>query len=114
MCAEPAVSLAVKEVMHRIAQEALQNVIKHAHTRNVEVLLETHDHQLALNVRDWGRGFATDAVFPGHLGLRSMRERAEGLGGTLAVSSAAGEGTVVRACVPLAEQSSATDSSYLP
>jgi signal transduction histidine kinase len=114
MCPEPAAPLPVKEMMYRISQEALHNVIKHAHTRNAEVLLEQQDQQLLLIVRDGGRGFATDTVFPGHLGLRSMRERAEALGGNAAVSSAPGKGTVVRACVPLtADTSTTSDSSYL-
>jgi signal transduction histidine kinase len=53
-----------------------------------------------LEIRDDGLGFDAGADFPGHLGLRSMRERAARLGGTLEVSSSPGLGTTVRARIP--------------
>jgi nitrate/nitrite-specific signal transduction histidine kinase len=56
---------------------------------------------LKLEVSDDGVGFETGGEFPGHLGLRSMRERAQRLGGTLTVESDPGKGTTVRAHVPL-------------
>jgi signal transduction histidine kinase len=56
-----------------------------------------------MTVRDHGRGFHQEAgaSFPGHLGFRSMRERAEALGGTFMVESAAHAGTAVRVRLPL-------------
>lgn len=51
---------------------------------------------VTLDVSDDGVGFDPTGSFPGHLGLRSMRERAESLGGTLQIESAPGEGTRIR------------------
>jgi signal transduction histidine kinase len=99
---EPDAPLAVKEVLYRIAQEALQNTTRHARARVVDLTLEADAGELVLRVGDDGRGFDPSGEFPGHLGLRSMRERAAGVGGTLEVDSAPGHGTRVCARVPLA------------
>ena len=99
---EPDVPLVVKEVLYRIAQEALQNTTKHARARVVDLTLEADAGELVLRVSDDGRGFDPSVEFPGHLGLRSMRERAAGLGGTLDLDSAPGHGTRVCVRVPLA------------
>lgn len=80
---EPAVPLAVKEAVYRIAQESLHNTVKHARANNVSVRLTTDREALDLEIRDDGLGFDPGGDFPGHLGLRSMRERASGVGGTL-------------------------------
>ena len=98
--AEPDVSLTAKEALYRIAQEALHNTVKHAQARSAEVSLAHADGRLALTIRDNGRGFATNSKFPGHLGLRSMRERAEALGGTFSVLSTPRRGTTIRVEVP--------------
>jgi signal transduction histidine kinase len=82
----------------RIAQEALQNALRHAEAEHIEVRLEGGNGGLVLSVADDGRGFdpARRAVRGRRLGLTSMEERAEELGGTLAIESALGEGTRVR------------------
>lgn len=98
---EPASSLEVKQAVYRIAQEALHNVVKHARATHVDVLLDCAENHLRLEVRDNGAGFVAAGDLPGHLGLRSMRERAAQLGGTLTVHTAPGEGTRVVAEVPL-------------
>lgn len=98
---EPAGSLEVKQAVYRIAQEALHNIVKHARAARVEVTLDCLDGVLRLEVRDDGAGFDLGGEFPGHLGLRSMRERAQQLGGTLTVESAVGQGTRVVAEVPV-------------
>jgi signal transduction histidine kinase len=86
-----------REVL-RIAQEALQNALKHADGGRVAVVLAADDRGLVLEVADNGVGFAPDA--PGlrsrRLGLTSMEERAQRLGGTLEIRSAPGAGTTVR------------------
>jgi signal transduction histidine kinase len=86
-----------REVL-RIAQEALQNALKHARARHVAVRLRADDGRLLLEVSDDGVGFDPDA--PGarsrRLGLTSMEERTQRLGGTLEIDSAPGAGTVVR------------------
>jgi signal transduction histidine kinase len=56
---------------------------------------------MALDVSDDGVGFDAQGDFPGHLGLRSMRERAARLGGTLTIASAPGKGTSIRARIPV-------------
>jgi len=99
---EPDAPLAVKEALYRIAQEALHNTVKHARASTVELMLESGSRELVLRVSDDGRGFDPDGEFPGHLGLRSMRERAAAVGGALHVDSAPGRGTRLRAHVPLA------------
>ncbi|HZB85720.1 MAG TPA: GAF domain-containing sensor histidine kinase [Gaiellaceae bacterium] len=82
----------------RIAQEALQNAVKHAHAHHVTVRLGADDGGVLLEVEDDGVGF--DPAAPGarsrQLGLTSMEERAERLGGTLEIRSAHGAGTTVR------------------
>ena len=90
---EPDLPLAVKEAVYRIAQESLTNVVKHSQATQVRVRLASTGAEMELEVADNGTGFDTGGDFPGHLGLRSMRERAEKLGGRLEISSQAGVGT---------------------
>jgi PAS domain S-box-containing protein len=97
---EPDIPLRAKEELYRITQEALHNVVRHARATGVELLLSTHPDAVEIAVRDNGRGFAVDEEFPGHLGLRSMRERAASLGGELRIQSAPGAGTLVIARLP--------------
>lgn len=98
---EPDVPLAVKEAIYRVAQEALHNAVKHARAVSASVTLELDaDEGIQLEVIDDGLGFDPEGDFPGHLGLKSMRERTARLGGTLEVESAPGRGTRVRARIP--------------
>jgi signal transduction histidine kinase len=87
----------VHETLYRVAQEALNNVARHAHAVNAWVVLELEPGSARLVVGDDGAGFDFDAseVPAGHLGLISMRERATEAGATLSVTSVAGEGTQV-------------------
>ena len=98
---EPDVPLPVKEVLYRIAQEALHNTVKHAGAGTVGLRLLAGREAIALEVRDDGAGFDPAAAFPGHLGLQSMRERAAQVGGTLELTSTPGAGTRVRVVIPL-------------
>ena len=88
--------------MYRIAQEALNNAFKHAGASNVRVLLDIDGKRARLCVQDDGAGFDPDApdLHSKRLGLTSMRERAEALGGTLSVASSKGAGTTVTVEVP--------------
>jgi PAS domain S-box-containing protein len=79
----------------RILQEALANVRRHSAARNVEIGLRTEDHAILIEVFDDGRGFDPGSAGSG-IGLSSMRERAEGLGGELEVRSRPGQGTEVK------------------
>jgi PAS domain S-box-containing protein len=100
LCDEPDVPLWVKEALYRIAQEALHNTVKHARAENVEVKLECDTEGIVLEIDDDGTGFDPSSTFPGHLGLKSMRERAERLGGRFEIESGLGKGTRIRASVP--------------
>jgi signal transduction histidine kinase len=97
---EPDAPLEVKEAVYRIAQEALNNTVKHAHAGRVELRLEQDAGGILLDFRDDGEGFDPADTFPGHLGLKSMRERVASLSGTLEIESAPGEGTRIRAQIP--------------
>jgi signal transduction histidine kinase len=100
--AEP--SPEVRAILYRVALEALSNVRKHASASRVDVELERRGLGVAVRVRDDGRGFdlpAPDAPAEGgHIGLISMRERAEAAGGQLRLSSTPGGGTTVDFWMP--------------
>jgi PAS domain S-box-containing protein len=86
----------VQVVLYRIAQEALNNVMKYARATQVNVnLRQSKDGSARLTVIDNGIGFDPAAVPPNHLGLRIMRERAETVGAHLSINSEPGEGTQV-------------------
>lgn len=90
--------------LFRIAQEALNNVDRHARARSVEVSLRGMDGGMQLAVRDDGVGFDPAALAGRQsLGHASMRERAHLLGGELDIESAPGHGTTIVAWVPLEE-----------
>jgi signal transduction histidine kinase len=103
---EPALSLARKHALYRIAQEALHNIVKHAHASTVLLRLDRQDDELVLEVRDNGRGFDPAEPFPGHLGLRSIQERAARLGGSCSIQSAPAHGTFLRVRIPAREEHS--------
>ncbi len=98
---EPEVSLEVKETLYRIAQEAMNNIVKHARAKSVWLRLAVEGQEICLEVRDDGKGFDATRTYEGHLGLRVMRERAAQLGGTVTIISARHGGTEVRARLPL-------------
>ena len=79
---------------YRIAQEALNNIIKHANATQVNVHLQLGDC-LRLSIIDDGVGFDPASIPPDHLGLKIMRERAETVGAKLSIYSEPGEGAVV-------------------
>jgi PAS domain S-box-containing protein len=97
---EPDLPLETKEALYRIVQEALHNTVKHARASRAYLKLECDAQGVALEVYDDGVGFDPGGDFSGHLGLKSMRERASRLGGTLRVESAPGEGTSIRVRIP--------------
>ena len=91
----------VEEGLYRIAIEALNNALWHASATAVTVLLRARQGRVELEVIDDGRGFDVHVIGQGRtIGLHSMRERAEGLGGELTVRSAPGAGTRVLISVP--------------
>jgi len=85
---------ATAEALYRIAQEALNNALKHAAATWVKVIVRARTNHMELEVIDNGKGFDPDALGDtGGMGLVSMRERAEKLGGELILLSAPGKGT---------------------
>ncbi len=101
LCPEPDLPLESKEALYWIAREALHNTMKHAQATCIRLRLAYEGDQLLMEVSDNGIGFEVGSVFHGHLGLRSMRERAARLRGSLEISSAPNCGTHVRVRVPL-------------
>jgi PAS domain S-box-containing protein len=98
----PKVDDRIATAAYRIAQEALTNVARHSHATRVDVSLRTEGDFLSLDVEDDGRGFEPRELAESKgLGVVGMRERAELIGGTLAIRSRPGEGTSVRLTVPL-------------
>lgn len=92
---------AVQAELHQIAQEALNNALKHAHARQVRVHLHFGDDVTVLRLQDDGVGFDPTAVRPGGgLGVPGMRERAQKIGARLDIVSAPGGGTQVIVEVP--------------
>jgi signal transduction histidine kinase len=95
---EPRLSRDIETMLYRIAQEALNNVWKHAQASQAEVMLERHGSA------DNGKGFDTDQVAAKDkrrgMGLLNMRERAAFIGGTLEIESQPGNGTTVYVRVP--------------
>jgi PAS domain S-box-containing protein len=85
----------VKVALYYVAQEALNNVAKHARATSATVNLASHAAGAVLSVLDDGLGFDVAQVTPEHLGLAIMRERSESIGGELAIVSTPGEGTEI-------------------
>ena len=96
----PPLPAAVEVAAYRIAQEALTNVIRHSGARRCTLRLAVTGGEVRLEVTDDGAGIAPGA--PAGVGLHSMRERAEELGGRLEVGSAEGGGGHIVAFLPCA------------
>jgi signal transduction histidine kinase len=98
---EPDVPSPVKETLYRIGREALHNAAKHAQAETISVTIDEIEGHLRLEVRDDGRGFDPNGDFPGHLGLKSMRQRAAGVDGSIEMESVPGRGTRITVRVPV-------------
>ena len=98
-----AIPQSVQNALFRIVQEAMANIRKHADTNRVRLVLHEQDKSLFLQVQDWGQGFDPGAFSDdlSHLGLVSMQERAEMLGGSCRIQSEKGEGTTITVIIPL-------------
>jgi len=96
----------VEQGLYRVAQEALNNALKHADSTTVTVRIRPEDEQIVLEVTDDGKGFDRKSVqHTGGMGLESMRERARQMGGVLTILSTPGKGTTVRTTVPATQAS---------
>lgn len=88
----------------RICQEALNNALKHAEAKHIQITLNYSGQSVRLSVADDGRGFAPDSVLTGtgmHLGLRNLRSRARKIKGRLDVISQPAKGTTIEVKVPI-------------
>jgi signal transduction histidine kinase len=99
----------VETSLYRVAQEALANVAKHAGASHVWIHLTREESTVTLLVRDDGQGMdlnalSNEAAIASGLGLLSMRQRAQELGGHLEIESAPGKGTVIRVQVPISQE----------
>ncbi len=93
---------ALEEGLYHIAQEALNNALKHAHARWVNVSLLQNGPAVSLEIRDNGLGFeVANAYQEGKMGLSAMESHASELGGKLTIDSEPGKGTRIRVDVPL-------------
>ena len=111
---EKPISEAAKIATFRIMQEALNNTIKHANASNAFVQLSFNAERIHISVRDDGNGFDPDLAQMRQssrpsLGLAGMRERASLLGGTVALQSGLGQGTLIEAGIPYSHESEAQD-----
>ena len=100
-CSEPQLPLDEKESLYRIAREALHNTVKHAQATVVRLAMVETELGYRLEIEDNGLGFDSNQTFAGHLGLKSMRERTTGLGGTLDITSTVGVGTRIAVTIPI-------------
>ena len=85
----------VRMTLYRIAQEALNNIIKHAQATEAGLNLHCEPDGVVLSIRDDGCGFDPDAVTFGHMGLSIMRERAQAIGAAFNVESQPDQGTII-------------------
>ena len=88
----------VETGLYGIAQEVLNNVLKHSGAKRVEVNIGREKDSIVMSIKDNGQGF--DALSETGVGLQSIRERAERLNGTVSLTSALGKGTMVKIAIP--------------
>ncbi len=95
--------------LFRIVQEALQNAIKHSRARTIRIDLRGGSDDLALTFSDDGVGFDVDEAWGKGLGLMSISERTEAIGGTIDIQSRSGGGTSITIVVPLESREATAD-----
>jgi signal transduction histidine kinase len=97
----------LRTTFYRVAQEALNNVSRHAHATRVEVTVQTEANGICMKISDNGKSFEVERVLNARgrkrLGLLGMRERVEMVGGHFAIESVPGRGTTVTAVIPVAK-----------
>ena len=104
---------AISTVLYRVAQEALNNVARHAGASRADIRIRGGDGSISMEVKDDGQGFEVNhsscASKKGRLGLLGMRERVEMIGGTFFVESSPGNPTTVRVEVPVRDRAMTPD-----
>jgi len=94
-------SRAAEEELYHIAQEALNNILKHADAKHVRVHLRFSETEIFLAIHDDGIGFAPTTAGNGGLGLACLKERADKIGASLEITSMPGSGTEIKVLVPV-------------
>jgi NarL family two-component system sensor histidine kinase LiaS len=95
--------LEIEQAIYRIIQESLANIARHSHASKVEFSVKYNLENVEVNICDNGQGFDLDQK-PNGIGLRSMRERAKSVGGTLEIKCSNGNGTRVIIKIPTIKQ----------
>jgi signal transduction histidine kinase len=105
------VSISISQELYRIAQESLNNTVKHARAHQITLHLKFDDRNISMEIHDDGVGFDPKvARQSGGMGLRGIRERVHRVGGKLEIKSSAKGGTTLRVTVPIeAEKTSSFD-----
>lgn len=103
--AQQPLPVAIEAGLYRVAQEALANIVSHAHATSADLHLLVTLETIQLTIQDNGCGFAPEAVTPNRYGLTGMNERVRLLGGQLEIQSAPGAGAKVVVIVPLTARS---------
>ncbi len=97
-------SFALETCLYRITQESMTNIVRHANADLVKIKFNLENEKLYLEIEDNGLGFDADSrvgeIGYAHIGLRGMRERAEMLGGSLAIESTPNIGTTIKVSLP--------------
>jgi signal transduction histidine kinase len=97
----------LENTVYQIAQEALNNMLKHSAATYVTLRMSMNERDLRVEIKDDGKGFdPASAAQTAGLGLDSMRERAAQLGGSLSITSKPGQGTRIQLIVPLGQEQS--------
>ena len=94
---EPHLSMEIEQTLFRVTQEALANVVRHSEATIVEVQVFGEENGVSITISDNGKGFDVSSAYGKGIGLHSMRERMEALGGELRVDSEPGQGTRISA-----------------
>ncbi|HEX6054593.1 MAG TPA: histidine kinase [Intrasporangium sp.] len=97
--APPMLDAAVEEHLYRLTLEALNNAVKHAAAKRIDVAVTSADDRLSVTIADDGIGFDPEQPHPGHLGMSTMAERARAIGASLRVASSPGSGCTVTVTV---------------
>ena len=100
---EASLSLDQRRNLLLVAREALNNVVKHANATEVCLRADSSDHSLHLEIEDNGRGFEPASARADGLGLASMRQRVENMGGTFEIEAQPGSGTKILITIKLSE-----------
>jgi NarL family two-component system sensor histidine kinase LiaS len=95
-----------QEILYRLVQEGLMNVVKHAQARHASIILNADGAGISLRIEDDGIGFAQAEPECASCGLMTMRERVSKLGGTLRLGSRPQDGAYVYAALPMPEEHS--------